>query len=125
MSKINQATEKDTKPTDPVDPNVELKALQTLYDALQADFAALQEENAKLKKQLAAQASAEIKGKLKTNLHVPDETVKFEGKKYKANVSGVMRSGGEIISTKEINADPELLKEILSVEGQGIYKEVV
>lgn len=125
MSTENTTKAAETKPSGQVDPNEELKNLQTLYDALLKDVADLQAENAKLKKQLSNQAAAEVKGKTDKGLAIPDVVYKHKNKKYKAIVAGVMQAGGEVVSTKEIGADETLLAEILAIEGQGIFKEVV
>lgn len=111
--------------TDTVNPNEQLDALKAELEAALNLVAELQEENAKLKQQLAAQAASDIKNKKAENLAIPSDVVKHNKKKYVALVAGVMVAGGEIISTREIAADPELLEEYLAVEGQGIFKEVV
>lgn len=55
---------------------------------------------------------------------VPTKTIKVKGKEYKWNVARFFHAGTEMIA-EDASFDKKLLEELVSVEGQGLLREVV
>jgi hypothetical protein len=92
--------------------------------AIEARFAEMQKtidsqnaviEGMKMKETVIATAKA-------NTLSIPEKLVEFEGKEYKWAVPH-FRHKGEVIKAEDAAIDEDILKDILSIKGQGILIE--